>query len=583
MIEISSPIKDSDIKLIQIKEFETIDMSHVLNIFQEYKKRGVILNGNFQDSKWRLDNFTSSYTITFDFNNLLFIRESKKRDIGEYEKLVTAVKAFIVYKLETSVIQTIYDYSKALTSVFLETNFFMVDNIRIFDPQKSKIKSFGFILDFLNFYNKLNVDDEYIEIMMFHWENYTFQKKINNQRNIGRFESIFKLSEVIEDFWESANQEFHEKYYPIKIWWEISMIIPIRTTELALTPYDCIKEKENNYYLQVRRTQLKGNAGKKKVSHSIENDYRLQEIRINKRLYQLIDRYRQIVDDYDQMYYYDENEIIPTKRKFLFSYRSYFKYLENKLTKYRIGNMVKQTGKEYFSAGSLHRLLDNFFIEIVSGKYNYEVISKLENKEELEPNQIELVNPMDTRHFAFINMVLNDIEPLFLKKLGGHDAIDSSIHYFSHIDNFIKCFTYSTAKRLVNNKKVNSKKSELDFYNKYKNTSKIPIQTYRNVKNGRCISQQSLTELMDCRRVNNNCLICSFFQPKNTQVYIEKIKENEDRIETEITNLKHLIEAFKRAKNFNEEFMQKINIIKGYANQNAGLISNCLVEENTDG
>ncbi|MGG1215384.1 hypothetical protein ABHM93_03090 [Micromonospora provocatoris] len=583
MIEFSRAIKDSDIKLIQIREFNTIDMSHVLSLFHDYQKRGIILNNSFYDSKWRLDNFTAAYTIKFDYNNFLFIRESKERDIGDYDNLIAAVKAIIIYKLETTVIQTIYDYSKALSSVLKETNFFRLDKLKSFNPQKSQIKSFGFILDFLSFYNNLNVNEEYIEIMMFHWENYFFKKRINNQRNIGRFESIFKLSDVIEDFWNTANQNFREKYYPIKIWWEISMIIPIRTTELTLTPYDCLKKKDNYYYLLVRRTELKGNGGKKKVSHTIENDYRLQEIRINKELYKLIDEYRQSVDYYDGMNFYNDCEIRPSKRKFLFSYRSYFKHIENEMTKYRIGKLIKMSGKEYFSAGSLHRLLDNFFIEIASEKYNYEVVSKLENNEELEPNQIELVNPMDTRHFAFINMVLNDIEPLFLKKLGGHDAIESSIHYFSHIDKFIKCFTYSTAKRLVNNKKVIAKKSELDLYNKYKHIPKTPIQNYREVKNGWCLSQQSVNELMDCRRVNNNCLICSFFHPKNTLIYIEKIKENEDRIVTEIANLKHLIEAFKRAKNFNEEFMQKINSIKGYANQNVDLISNCLMEESTNG
>src|SRR5690606_16421815 len=130
----------------------------------------------------------------------------------------------------------------------------------------------------------------------FHWEVYYDERhKKNAQRNIGNFESVFKLNEVIEDFWANPDLDLKEKFFPIKLWWEISTIIPIRTTELIVTPYDCIDSRNNNYFLTVRRTQLKGSYDKK-VKHNVLSDYRLQEVKITKELYELIDEYRTMVD-----------------------------------------------------------------------------------------------------------------------------------------------------------------------------------------------------------------------------------------------------------------------------------------------
>lgn len=394
MLEVSKDIRDSDIKITQIKEFETLNIEDVLNLFQDYKKRGVIVNSNFDDSTWRLYNGTSSFILKFYINELMFLKESKERGIGKLNDLINAIKTMVLYKLDEMVIQSIYGFVKSLISLLIETKFFNISSTKwLKDPPKENIKYFNLVLDFVNFYDCLNASEDYIELIDFHWENHINNSfRMSNQRNIGQFESAFKLSEVIEDFWLTAKQELKERYFPIKLWWEISTVIPIRTTELILTPYNCIKVEDNNYYLIIRRTSLKGKTGHKKVEHNVASDYRLQEIKINKDLYELIKEYKEYVDRYDTIpNFYKNSEIKPKQRDYLFSYRSYFKFIDNVMNKYRVEKGIREFGKEFFNSKMLHLLLDRFMIEIVNGKYNYELVAKLENDEELGTNQIEII------------------------------------------------------------------------------------------------------------------------------------------------------------------------------------------------
>lgn len=63
------------------------------------------------------------------------------------------------------------------------------------------------------------------------------------------------------------------KYFPIYFWVNITFILPLRATEILLTPYECIGVEEGEKKLTVRRTLLK----KKhlRVYYDVEKDYQI--------------------------------------------------------------------------------------------------------------------------------------------------------------------------------------------------------------------------------------------------------------------------------------------------------------------
>ncbi|MCM3594045.1 hypothetical protein M4D58_26195 [Brevibacillus borstelensis] len=192
---------------------------------------------------------------------------------------------------------------------------------------------------------------------------------------------------------------------------------------------------------------------------------------------------------------------------------------------------------------------------------------------------------MDTRHFAFINMVLNDVEPLIIKDISGHGSIKSSYHYYSHVSKFVKCYTYSMAKR-ISRKNKSDKGEEVIFtnhsnqwdlaYNKVFNPDyEEELKQYKEVDGGRCSSKQKNFE--DCRKVDNDCKKgCSFYHPTETKAQKEikeLVLENQRNLSTETLALKELVRQYDKAQNFAEDYGLRINKIKTIANQNAMMLS----------
>ncbi|MCC0567461.1 hypothetical protein M4D57_25905 [Brevibacillus borstelensis] len=398
------------------------------------------------------------------------------------------------------------------------------------------------------------------------------------QRELGIFGSIFELGDALDTFWEHCSEDEKEEFYPIKLWWEITTTIPLRVSEFIVTPYDCLSEEEGFYYLTVRRTDLKGNATN--VTHKVEEDYTLQKIRINEALYRLIQAYRDLVDDYDFIpnYFYQGYQHTG-RRKYLFSQRAYYKHLDFK------GSTVASSILDFFSVSNLNYLLKRFYRKVIVGMFQYELVAKGDQDRDLRPYQLEYVNLMDTRHFAFINMVLNDVEPLIIKDISGHGSIKSSYHYYSHVSKFVKCYTYSMAKR-ISRKNKSDKGEEVIFtnhsnqwdlaYNKVFNPDyEEELKQYKEVDGGRCSSKQKNFE--DCRKVDNDCKKgCSFYHPTETKAQKEikeLVLENQRNLSTETLALKELVRQYDKAQNFAEDYGLRINKIKTIANQNAMMLS----------
>jgi hypothetical protein len=577
-------LKDSNISVVQFKDYYSIPLDELKEIFSEYQQKQIIQATSFEEDIWYLYNEKLRRRIVFQLDEIKYNKAKRNRTIFPYVDIVNALKGYVLYKLNVHPIESISEDIRFLKGVIEETDFFHLDMKKVLVSKKLKKDGHYFkhthtLIEFLEYF-PIAESDEFLNLLYYQAEVYSKSREKNqglNRREIGIFESVFELGDALDTYWEHCSEDEKEEFYPIKLWWEITTTIPIRVSEFILTPYDCLSEEDGFYYLSVRRTKLKGNGVN--VKHKVEEDYTLQKIRISEGLYRLIEKYRDLVDDYDFVpNFFYEGYQHTGRRKYLLSQRAYFKHLRFKGATGASGIL------EFFSVSNLNYLLKQFYTRVIVGIFNYELVSKGDQDRDLLPYQLEYVNLMDTRHFAFINMVLNDLEPMIIKEISGHSSIKSSYHYYSHVDKFVKCFTYNMAKKISRKKQAEkgefviglrkSNQWDLAFRKVFDPNYEEELNQYKDVKGGKCSSKQK--EYEDCRKVDNHCQNCEFFHPTDTEAQKnikDLVLENQRRISTEALALKELVKQYDKVQSFAEDYGLRINKIKTIANQNALMLS----------
>lgn len=80
-------------------------------------------------------------------------------------------------------------------------------------------------------------------------------------------------NEINTLFQSDLDEAYFRKWFPIYFWVNITFILPLRATEMLVTPKDCISHTgDGKTFLTVRRTKLKKR--KRTVYYDIASDYR---------------------------------------------------------------------------------------------------------------------------------------------------------------------------------------------------------------------------------------------------------------------------------------------------------------------
>jgi len=472
-----------------------------------------------------------------------------------------------------------------------------------------------YFIDFLDYFELLPVDSRYYNIIQEADQEYS----IAYRRALPTYESMFKFDQLLSRFLEDCKKnevigKLKGKFYIIILWWQITTLIPLRTTEFCLIPYNCTKVLDGKYKLIIRRSILKGNTAKNAVvTNTVEGDYKLEEIEINKKLYDAIIEYKLTVDQYDLEEIIGNDEEGENKpRKYLLSYRAY-------------GHYVRQAGKrnlkyiDKYSAVFLSRVLRYFYNEIIVGLYNQDVVEKIHShtlyhtyennklrksrrtvrignrrpapnspaKKYLESNQIEKIQPMDTRHFSIMNMLLHDVPLAAVMNLAGHHDIKSTFNYCNHMDNFVFNYTYHLAKKCTNKDlpqrgdiivQLNQFESSGIFSEEknYYYLTKIQAGEInaKEVDSGWCLYQKE--DFKPCRLVGSDCERGCDYSVLNNQG-VKKTKEtitdNEREIDISLKIIKEIIKDRKNIKDYETSIRSELLKVRSYVNENSRMLA----------
>lgn len=444
-------------------------------IFEECKTKNILCNNSFDDMKWYGYYDKYDYKITFDF--LIFATT----------EVIFSLKKYVVVKLALCnvTISTTLKSFRNVKKMLLLTNMLKEEQKEDFKKYVLENKHLATgCKDFLSFTTINNADSYYKAIQ-------GIKKVSGNARDIPDYESIILMDTIIKDFLTKCSLEEKISFYPIFIWWLLSTIIPLRPVEILMISRNCIYKNNCKYYIHIDRQKNRGNRSK-------YNTPIMKEFEIPENLYFFI---------YDYIEYVNKIE----KGPFLIPYSMYVDTHNDKI------------GRKKLNAVHFSKVLKKFLKEIVEDKYHYEVV---ELGLKTNDNQIERIKMGDTRHIAFMNMMMQGVNPLYIQRVGGHLTLEEQIHYCSHLDTYASAKIYVLAKQITK-KTIFSNQTEVkDWGLIASKKSLLGLEFYSLPKvmngNGRCTSKHVPN---DC--VCDECLFCNYFLPEKdiSQQYLKEVQQ----------------------------------------------------------
>lgn len=375
------------VEAISNAHFNKNNIQTYKKIFNELRQKGVIAEGEFENSVWSV--YHKGKKITrFNF------------DLDMYPFMNLALKCFALLSLNEGLDPS--NLNVKLTHVkdaIFETNGLRDKNIEeTFEAWLSsktehvRIRNAPTIGYFISFVGH-EKEDELLAICN---ALYPQIDDVNNVRKLPNFKDVLLFDWIISDFQKKWTNQEKLHYYPIVLWWSLTLIIPMRSTEFCSLAYDCVSCKNGAYYIRIPRIKRK-----QKTSQDIDVTDTLQ---INVEIYNLVLEYKKLTRDFKRTPY-------------LLSFQA---YRQSERGQKNQGAEAKKANKDLFEVSQFYILLKNFYHEIVHNKYGFNQISKL--------------RPMDTRHYAFCNMMLQGFNMLSIARIGGHYRLNTQMHYFNHLE-----------------------------------------------------------------------------------------------------------------------------------------------------
>jgi hypothetical protein len=577
---------DTDIYITKFVELNPETVNEAEQIFLTYKQENTILNDSFHDNTWFITNEAKTATLSFSFSETLFKAQKNEpynREMGSYQVFVDAVKVYFIHALGYTSLEGLQQLLASLKKAIQRTGYFSpVLSESLYNTPEFSSNFYLMLIEFTDFILFDDID-EFQEICEDLYSKSNEEVRTakhgqpRQQRQLAEFQSFFYLGKLLNQFWQfEATDDDKLFYYPVYLWWKITGVLPLRPTEFIVTPSNCLRpNEEGEYFLTIRRTHLKGKGNTKKtkgmVSHKVDLDYDLYEYPVS------FDIAQDIID-------YQERVKVFGKTKFLFSKKAY-SALHGKYK----GVSEKNGYSEVLTLVNIRNILSNFY-NLLQKKFGLTLYYKphhrlstdkiiVKNDDEfLKPKEIMLIHLGDTRHFAMVNLVLNDFNPILIKDFAGHEDVNESYHYFSHIDKIVKCMSYYKSQEL----KKGTIDSGLLSLNEPINLTAIAREianieeTFMEVDYGSCYSKKfAVGDISDCSEVFGDCFICDHFT-RNDENYGDVIElrrnELEKRLREEGLLLLNLLTTYNECYDDFADFQRRILQIQQATNEYMKLI-----------
>lgn len=516
---------------------ESVDSARTL--FRDYSEKGIFYDCAFDDNKWNTTNERENIGVKFDLSEISYKKYYENSFGIPFQDFRNYVKTYFMFHMGelalASLRSTVNDTKK----------FIMTDPGKMVDMSDSFVSQ-SRLTDFLSLIPiredcPIDMDDLYSDI-----EAGLDDVASGRQRELPSYSTMFLFEDIMNDFWENEQeQEVRDFFEPLYIFWKVTMIIPTRPTEMLMTSRNCLEKvkrkagdiyddsDEYDYYLTLRKDTLKGR--NRKVAYRIADDFRNFRTHISAELGKTIESYIQRTDAFS-----------PTDIKTLFVTDPHYRYWGQR----------KHSDSRYFTYVNMSTVMRYFYKDIITGRYGLHIVPRGVS-DVLPPGGIERIYLGDTRHYAMINAIMEGSTPVIAMKLAGQDSIETASHYYSNMENYVKCETYRACRRIMNGKvEYNvSVRKDMPSRDSYVSLS----------DNSRCYSDKyAAGDYTDCLMATgphgelSYCPDCEYHRLGNETLFVNDATRYRENITDACTYLKEVVDLYRRGQGDKEGIMRAI-------------------------
>lgn len=138
---------------------------------------------------------------------------------------------------------------------------------------------------------------------------YFQQERKSGPRELAHLINYLAIANEINELYrgELSDEEF-KKWFPVFFWTKVTFVVPLRATEMLVTPFACIKrDAQGRVTLTLRRTTLKGKGSI--VRYDVKKDYKDFQYEIpDDWVVEAIERYQQLTADHPRQFLFDHTK-----------------------------------------------------------------------------------------------------------------------------------------------------------------------------------------------------------------------------------------------------------------------------------
>ena len=377
-------IELEDIVLFKESRFRIEEKGQYLTEFETLHREGKI-RSSFEENLWVCDSGVVKNTIDFTLDEVAYRRNGGHLLGISVLEAIDRMKCYALYISGSFIFLTMGNKVQALKS-FLTA--FGDDDYSVTKAERGTIAGF---LGFLSL-----PGDQIMGIM----ERIAVkgQKKSSRSRELAPMVTYLATANEVSDMYEGAVEDVDfVHFFPIYFWVKITFILPLRATEMLLTPFHCILSHPEGTFLNVRRTLLKNPM--RKVYHEVEKDYGLFSYKIpESEVTRKIRRYQELTAGHE--------------RKYLF--------------------LNSKDPKDVFPLETFNGLLELFMTEKLIGNPKYDFARHTAGIEEFD-----LVTAGDSRPIAMSNLYYQDTGADVCRQLAAHINSTTSFGYYMNVSNTV--------------------------------------------------------------------------------------------------------------------------------------------------
>ena len=421
-----------------------------------YLQNAGTIRNQFDDDVWRVHSNIKGASLDFRFDAENYESHAKKKVGLSAEDAKNTLKYYAIGVTGEYILDSIAQDIKTIKAFFVRYGDL---NYVIDGDEQNSIEGF---LEFIGL--SKYATSQIIESIRIQKE------KSGGQRELAHLINYLAIDEETSKLYTDPELPIEDFIYwfPIFFWNKVTFVIPLRATEMLVTPLVCIVHRNGKIYIRLRRSLLKG--GDAEVFYHVDKDYRVYEYEVpNTLTIQTIEKYLVLTQNHH--------------RRFLFDYDP--AVCSNKI----------------MSLSAFNRRLAEFIETHLVRNPDYEFAKYCAGISEFD-----FVTAGDSRPIAMANLFYQNVGGDICRQLAAHMYLKTSEKYYTNVSQTVLASSIMSIQR-----KINTQREDISEFKRKKsgNTSLACddrcSSPYRPKKTG---------DITDCRKEDHldECLGCRFYE-----------------------------------------------------------------------